>query len=421
MYEDESKKRKIKINWKSLLFKLVILLAVVFLVMLLISVVKKKDNNKKVESNFKTNFSYMQTTAKDYFKGSKLPTNINGRKKVTLRELIEENAIIEFKDQNNKACDMVESFIEATKVSDTDYRIKTKLTCGTESDYVIDNIKIEPIEEKNDNVEEENKNDNNTTTESDNKTNNSNQTTANKPSTSKPNNNINYVNKPSTNPEVKTCSYGDKSYDSSNVVAYLIPGDCAVAISDYNNGNYANNASSIGSTEYSKLYAEMVALEKSTGVSLDIAAPSYSAVYNKAGTGLVGYKILFTLKVKNTNNIIYEYYIDSNSNRKVVMDYRSSLYNYKNNNNNNTSNTLSAINMNIARLNLNVGDSYKLSVTFYPNNVTNKNISWISTNNSIVSVDSNGNIVAKRAGSVNIIARVDGKSTSTFVIVKESN
>lgn len=55
-------------------------------------------------------------------------------------------------------------------------------------------------------------------------------------------------------------------------------------------------------------------------------------------------------------------------------------------------------------IDLEVGGSVKVSAWVSPENVTNKGITWSSENNSVATVDSSGNIVAKGAGYTRIVA-----------------
>lgn len=65
-----------------------------------------------------------------------------------------------------------------------------------------------------------------------------------------------------------------------------------------------------------------------------------------------------------------------------------------------------------------VGSSLKLKVIITPENATNQNVIWKSSDESIAIVDSNGNVTAKKAGNVTITATVDGKSANSKIIVK---
>ena len=72
-------------------------------------------------------------------------------------------------------------------------------------------------------------------------------------------------------------------------------------------------------------------------------------------------------------------------------------------------------------MNLNVGETKAAAVLFTPNNATDKTVTYSSLNNSIATVDANGNIKAVRPGSVYIYARsVDGPYAYLQVTVRGS-
>ena len=73
--------------------------------------------------------------------------------------------------------------------------------------------------------------------------------------------------------------------------------------------------------------------------------------------------------------------------------------------------------------NVNVDESFQLVATVTPANATNRNVTWTSTNSSIASVDSNGNVRANSAGTVNIVARteVGGREARVTVNVDAVN
>lgn len=434
MYE-EKRKKSMNINWKGLIIKLAVLLVVVFLILWIISLFNKKDNKS---INMDTSLQLMKTSAVDYFKGSKLPSSINGKEKLTLEEMLSKKAIINF-DENN-LCSKTDSYIEATKINNTDYTIKAKLVCGTNSDAIIttitekensdntNNTVVPGVDTDNtnnniDNINNNNQNINNSSTitkPSNNKPNNS--TTVNKPSTNNKPNNTTTVNKPSTN-----CKYGDTSYNTNNVIAYKIGGACAVSIDDYYNSKYADPASSFGTQEYQKLVGEVSELRKKTNTSLEISQPIFSAVYNRAKTGLVGYKILYTVKqnLNYSEKTIYQYYLNSDGKRVVVIDNRGSLGNNNTTNNNNNSNTnkeikVSSISLNRSTVYLDKGEEYNLKATVSPSNATNKTVTWSSSNRNVATV-SNGRVVAKGVGTATITAKAGGKSVTCKVVVSNSS
>lgn len=429
MYEEKPKKSlSLNIDWKALLIKLAILLVVVFILIFIVSLVKK--DKKVLESNLSTNLQAMKTAASEYFVGSRLPTNVNGRKKITLGEMFENHLLTEFKDQNNNSCDTIGSFAEATKINSTDYTIKVKLVCGSESDYVINTIKIEDnkIDVPTDDDGNINQDDNqNTNNDNNSNTNNVVNKPGNSGTTNKPSNGSNgTTNKPgsSNNNTIanNTCTYGNKDYTSSYPLAYIIPGNCAVSKNDFYKAEYANKVSSISSSEYIKLSNEAVSLKNKTGVNIYVENPTYYGIYNKSGKGLVGYQVLFTMKqkVNYATSTIYQYYLDSNGNRTVVIDKRSSVGSNNGNNNNNNSSSIvrvTSVTLNRTSVYLDVNDTYYLTATINPSNATNKKISWKSSNTSVATVSSSGKITALREGTTIITATVDGKSASTKVYV----
>lgn len=68
-------------------------------------------------------------------------------------------------------------------------------------------------------------------------------------------------------------------------------------------------------------------------------------------------------------------------------------------------------------LNLVIGDIYTLNAQLKNTNATNNNIIWSSSDNSVVEVDGDGNVMAKGNGSANISAEAaDGSATATCSI-----
>ena len=68
-------------------------------------------------------------------------------------------------------------------------------------------------------------------------------------------------------------------------------------------------------------------------------------------------------------------------------------------------------------LTLAVDSSYILTATVKPDNATNKAITWVSSNNTTVSIDENGNVTAKSVGTANITAKAGGKTATCEVTV----
>ena len=65
---------------------------------------------------------------------------------------------------------------------------------------------------------------------------------------------------------------------------------------------------------------------------------------------------------------------------------------------------------------LKVGENKLLTATITPSNATDKNITWKSSNESIATISSSGEVVAKKAGTVDITATSSNGKTSTVKI-----
>lgn len=75
------------------------------------------------------------------------------------------------------------------------------------------------------------------------------------------------------------------------------------------------------------------------------------------------------------------------------------------------------ITLNSNEINLNPGGTFKLDATVNPSNASNKNIKWISANESIATVNQSGNVTADVAGTTYISAvSADGKVVATCTV-----
>lgn len=75
---------------------------------------------------------------------------------------------------------------------------------------------------------------------------------------------------------------------------------------------------------------------------------------------------------------------------------------------------VSGVSLNESSVNLPLDDAIRLTATVLPENATNKNITWSSSNTSVASVDSNGNITARAYGMATITVKTaDGDKTAT--------
>lgn len=91
-----------------------------------------------------------------------------------------------------------------------------------------------------------------------------------------------------------------------------------------------------------------------------------------------------------------------------------------NTNKNTTPSTVSVTGISISKtsLNLGVGQNFTLTTEVNPSNATNKSISWSSSNDSIATVNSNGVVTAKAAGTAVITVKTEDGSKSATCTIK---
>ena len=88
-----------------------------------------------------------------------------------------------------------------------------------------------------------------------------------------------------------------------------------------------------------------------------------------------------------------------------------------------TTNVVRVIGLSLSaqEINLNVGDSEKVTATVLPTNATNKKVIWSSNDTSIATVDSNGNIKGISAGTASITATTEDGGFNKTVTVNVTN
>ncbi len=110
---------------------------VLFILLLLYLFPKTSDLKPFYNNVFRENISYMQDAARSYFTTDKLPTEVGKSAKITLKEMIGQNLVLPFVDKDGNSCHAYESYAEVTK-EEKGYILKVNLTCGEESDYIVE-------------------------------------------------------------------------------------------------------------------------------------------------------------------------------------------------------------------------------------------------------------------------------------------
>ncbi len=132
-----SEERRYGINWVDLIIKIILVVLFVLLICWLFPMPKLDTFYDQV---FNNNIQTMKEAARNYYTTDRLPSSIGETNTMSLKQLIDNKLILEFKDKDGNTCDTTNSYVQVTKTLDSEYALKVQLTCGDESDYIIDTI-----------------------------------------------------------------------------------------------------------------------------------------------------------------------------------------------------------------------------------------------------------------------------------------
>lgn len=136
MYEDQGNYR-VGINWKDIIIKLILL--ILFLV-LLMWMMPKPQLDTFYDRIFNENIQTMKEAARNYYTVDRLPINVGESTSMTLQEMQDSKLVLPFVDKDNNTCNMTNSFVQVTKTGENEYALKVQLSCGDQTDYILDTI-----------------------------------------------------------------------------------------------------------------------------------------------------------------------------------------------------------------------------------------------------------------------------------------
>lgn len=121
---------------RDLLVKVLLIVIFIFLLMYLFPMPNLKPFYSSI---FNNNIQTMKDAAEDYYTTERMPKENGKSTKMTLQDMIDDKLIIPFVDKDGKSCDTKKSYVKVTK-KDKEYELKVSLTCGKDSDYIIEKI-----------------------------------------------------------------------------------------------------------------------------------------------------------------------------------------------------------------------------------------------------------------------------------------
>ncbi len=118
-----------KINWKSLIIKLIIVFAVMFLIIFTISRINKDTKKESLNNSqsFEDNLNYLSSKLLDYYNINKLPRNNGDSLSFLLKELVDFNIIEEIKPNDTDNYDAENSYVIITKENAEYFKLRLNL------------------------------------------------------------------------------------------------------------------------------------------------------------------------------------------------------------------------------------------------------------------------------------------------------
>ena len=133
-YEDDI---KVRVDWKNLLIKLVLIILAVLLIIWFFPMPKLDTFYNKI---YNENLESMKKVSENYFVGNKLPEATGSTVTLKLQDMLDKKLITSFTDKNNNECSTTNSFAQVTKTEDNNYVLKVQLSCDEQTDYILENL-----------------------------------------------------------------------------------------------------------------------------------------------------------------------------------------------------------------------------------------------------------------------------------------
>ena len=119
------------------------IIALFVIIFIIAWIVQKGSNTAKYNRVFDKNIQTMHENAKDYF-AEDLPSEIGETTVLTLKDLYNKKLVNKL-TYGKTACDEKHSYISATKLNSTEYKIKTNLVCGSKNDTISEKITTKTV------------------------------------------------------------------------------------------------------------------------------------------------------------------------------------------------------------------------------------------------------------------------------------
>lgn len=126
---------------KDILIQLLFIILFVFIMVWLFPTKSNMTNlsNKMdilTSTIYNTNLQTMKDAAVSYYTVERLPQALNDSERMTLKEMLDKNLLVDFVDGNGNKCDVNASYVEVLKL-ENEYQMKINLSCTDRDAYII--------------------------------------------------------------------------------------------------------------------------------------------------------------------------------------------------------------------------------------------------------------------------------------------
>lgn len=139
MWTEEYEKNRFPL--RGFLLRAIFVFVFVGLLILIIPIFTRPKTLKNVSTPlqnevFASNIEKMQNVAFDYYRKERLPKELGKSTKLMLSDMIQKKIIVPLADEDNRVCDIKNSYVELTKI-DNGYLMKINLKCSKQDDYIL--------------------------------------------------------------------------------------------------------------------------------------------------------------------------------------------------------------------------------------------------------------------------------------------
>lgn len=121
---------------RDLIVKVLLIVLFIFLLMFLFPM---PNLTTFYDAIFNNNVQTMKNAAEKWYTTDRMPKEDGDIEKLTLQEMLDKKLILPFVDKDGNTCDTDSSYVSVTKDGE-EYILKVSLTCGSQTDYIIEHI-----------------------------------------------------------------------------------------------------------------------------------------------------------------------------------------------------------------------------------------------------------------------------------------